>query len=294
MVTPGSGAIETILTSKVKDLGEMTVRRTLPAFGRQRVGPFIFFDHMGPADFRPGAGVSVRPHPHIGLATITFLFDGVILHRDSLGYVQPIEPGAVNWMTAGRGIVHSERSPDELIETGSHLHGIQTWLALPEDKEEIEPRFEHYPAADVPGFSRDGVAGTVIAGEAYGEKSPVLTSSETVYVALQLDDGAAIDVPQDVEELGVYAVSGDLSVDGQPLEAGSMAVLKSGAAATLNASGPCRAMLLGGDRLAGKRILWWNFVSSSRDRIERAKRDWQNREFDEVPGETEFIPLPKK
>jgi len=249
---------------------------------------------MGPADFSPGAGVSVRPHPHIGLATITYLFDGVIVHRDSLGYVQPITPGAVNWMTAGRGIVHSERSPEDLVRTGSHLHGIQAWLALPTELEEIEPSFEHYPADGIPQVQLPGVRLAIIAGEAYGGRSPVRTLSETVYVEVNMEAAAELETPAEVDEVAVYAVSGRIAVDGHPLPAGEMAVLASRTTATIKAHTTARLMLLGGATLAGERHLWWNLVSSSRERLERARNDWRDKKFPEVPGETEFIPLPEK
>jgi len=286
-------SIELLIESDVKNLGEFTVRRTLPDGDRQRVGPFIFFDHMGPADFPPGSGVSVRPHPHIGIATITYLFDGTIVHRDSLGYVQPIENGAVNWMTAGRGIVHSERSPAELVKTGSHLHGIQAWVALPLELEETEPRFEHYPMARIPSIELPGVALTIIAGDAYGGCSPVRTSSQTIYVEADLDTGAELETPAGFDELAIYLVSGEVFVDGITLDPGTMAVLATGNTARILANEKSKAMLLGGARLEGDRILWWNFVSSSRERMNKARRDWREKRFDEVPGETEFIPLPK-
>jgi redox-sensitive bicupin YhaK (pirin superfamily) len=290
--TPDS--IELVIDPPQKDLGEFSVRRSLPDRRRQRVGPFIFWDHMGPAVFPPGAGVSVRPHPHIGLATITYLFEGVIVHRDSLGYVQPITRGAVNWMTAGRGIVHSERTPDDLVASGSSLHGIQAWVALPTETEEIDPRFEHYPAEGMPHVSLPGADLTVIAGEAYGAKSPVETSSETVYVEVDLEADASLLTPEGVAEIAVYAVSGDIRVDGWHLPAGRMAVLSRGAVAEISAQSASKLMLLGGGQLEGERILWWNLVSSSPERIERARQDWRERKFDDVPGDPEFIPLPEK
>ena len=286
-------SITAILEPDAKDLGEFTVRRTLPHRERQRVGPFIFWDHMGPADFPPGAGVSVRPHPHIGLATITYLFDGVILHRDSLGYKQPITAGAVNWMTAGRGIVHSERTPEDMVEAGSHLHGIQSWLALPEDLEETEARFEHYPADEMPRVERPGAKVTVIAGSAYEKTSPVQTSSETLYVDVQLDAGASIDVPEGVEELAVYVVQGEVSVDEHSVAEATMALLSHTDGVRVSAATEARVLFLGGAPLEGKRYIWWNFVSSSRERIDQAKNDWREKRFAEVPGDPEFIPLPE-
>lgn len=290
--TSRDGPIALMIRAKPKDLGEFVVRRTLPAPERQRVGPFIFFDHMGPADFDPGRGVSVRAHPHIGIATITYLFAGQIMHRDSLGYAQVIEEGAINWMTAGRGIVHSERTPDELKKTGSHLHGIQAWVALPVELEETEPRFEHYPAGDVPEVHLDGVNLRLIAGQAYGVTSPVRTSSETLYVEADLDSGAELSLPEDTDELAVYVVNGEINIGDCAVTAGTMAVIQPGGNVVAHAGEQSKVMLLGGATLPGERYLWWNFVSSSQERMQQAKADWREKRFDEVPGETEFIPLP--
>jgi len=284
------GNVELLIEPKTRDLGEFSVRRALPDRRRQRVGPFIFFDHMGPATFAPGSGVNVRAHPHIGLATVTFLFDGEILHRDSLGYVQAIKPGAVNWMTAGRGIVHSEKTRDEVLASGQYLHGIQTWVALPAEREEIEPRFEHHPADTIPVVDRDGVRATVILGTAFDTRSPVQTESETLYLELKLEAGAETDLPE-AEELGIYVVDGEIELEGQAVAAGVLAVLGDDAA-RLRSSQGAHCMLLGGAKLAGERHIEWNFVSSSRERIERAKDDWRDQKFDAVPGEHDFIPLP--
>jgi hypothetical protein len=286
-----SALIELTIQPKTRDLGEFSVRRALPDRRRQRVGPFIFFDHMGPATFPPGTGVNVRSHPHIGLATITYLFDGEILHRDSLGYVQPIRPGAVNWMTAGRGIVHSEKVTDETLASGQFLHGIQTWVALPAERESIEPRFEHYPEARIPRVSRDGADITVIIGEAYGECSPVQTESETLYLECRLAPGAALTLPE-TEELAVYVVDGEVRIGDDTVTAGSLAVTTPDAIVELRADVAAHAMVCGGASLDGERFIEWNFVSSSREKIERAKEDWTARRFDEVPGEEDFIPLP--
>ena len=283
--------VQLTITPKTRDLGEFSVRRALPDRKRQRVGPFIFFDHMGPATFPPGAGVNVRSHPHIGLATITFLFEGEILHRDSLGYVQPIQPGAVNWMTAGRGIVHSEKVTEEVLASGQFLHGIQTWLALPTDKEEIDPRFEHYPKSDIPSLELNGAAVTVIIGEAFGEASPVRTESETLYLEVKLDAGAAISLPR-TEELGVYVVEGSVLMGDEQIEAGTLAVAEDNADVGLATVDGAHVMVAGGAALAGERFIEWNFVSSSVERIEQAKKDWVEKRFDEVPGEDDFIPLP--
>jgi len=286
-------SISQVIEPVTKDLGEFTVRRTLPDNSRQRVGPFIFFDHMGPADFPPGSGVNVRPHPHIGIATITYLFDGIIVHKDSLGYDQPITHGAVNWMTAGSGIVHSERSPADLVASGSNLHGIQAWVALPIELEETDARFEHYPESEIPEVELPGVDLTIIAGEAYGARSPVHTSSETIYVEADLEEGATLETPGEFDELAVYCVNGSVTVDGYELQPGQMAVLEPHTSATIAATVKSKVMLPGGATLEGERILWWNFVSSSRERLNQAKKDWRDRKFDEVPGESEFIPLPK-
>ena len=288
-----TGLIEHLIRPATRDLGEFTVRRALPDKRRQRVGPFIFFDHMGPAEFAPGTGVNVRQHPHIGLATITYLFEGEILHRDSLGYVQPIRPGEINWMTAGRGIVHSEKVTPELLASGQKLHGLQTWVALPLEHETTEPRFEHYAADGIPKLNRDGVDVNVVIGTAYGETSPVETFSRTLYVEAKLPDDSELDLPE-VQELGIYVVEGAIEIDGETVTDGVLAVLADGRTGTIRASGDAHVMLCGGDTLDGERIIWWNFVASSRELLERAKRDWREGNFDTVPGEDDFIPLPEK
>jgi redox-sensitive bicupin YhaK (pirin superfamily) len=288
-----SSVIELLIEPAEKDLGEFSVRRALPDKRRQRVGPFIFFDHMGPAEFPPGTGVNVRAHPHIGLSTITYLFEGEILHRDSLGYVQPIRPGEINWMTAGRGIVHSEKVRPEIFESGQKLHGLQTWLALPIEHEEDEPRFEHYGADGIPKISLEGAEVTVVIGSAYGETSPVATASETLYVEVRMQAGASIDLPE-AEEIGLYVIDGKVDIDGQTVSSGVLAVLEKNSKAVISSSDGAHVMICGGDALEGDRIIWWNFVSSSRERLEKAKRDWNEGRFDEVPGETDFIPLPTK
>jgi redox-sensitive bicupin YhaK (pirin superfamily) len=284
--------VRLLLEPEEKDLGEFVVRRTLPATKRQRVGPFIFFDHMGPVDFAPGSGVDVRPHPHIGLATITYLFEGRIMHRDNLGNAQVIEQGAVNWMTAGKGIVHSERTPPEQKRTGSPLHGLQVWVALPVESEECEPRFEHYPEEDVPVANLDGVSLRVIVGSAYGCSSPVRASSETLYVEANLEENAWLSLPADVDELAIYVVDGEVSIGECLVGEHTMAIIEPGAGAIVHAVKASKLMLLGGASLPGKRYLWWNFVSSSRKRMNKAKADWKEKRFPDVPGETEFIPLP--
>ncbi len=285
------GSIALTIQPKTRDLGEFSVRRALPDRQQQRIGPFIFFDHMGPADFPPGSAVNVRSHPHIGLATVTYLFAGEILHRDSLGYVQPIQPGAVNWMTAGRGIVHSEKVTDEVLESGQFLHGIQTWMALPVEREDIDPRFEHYPAEHIPRLVREGARITVIIGRAFGAESPVATESETLYLEVMLDAGASLELPE-TEELGVYVVDGSVVIDGDTYAAGTMLIAERNAVLALTTDTSAHIMVCGGAALPGERYIEWNFVSSSPDKIEQAKLDWVSKRFDAVPGEDDFIPLP--
>jgi redox-sensitive bicupin YhaK (pirin superfamily) len=288
----GEGAVELVIVPARKDLGSFSVRRVLPSAERKLVGPFIFFDEMGPAQFAPGEGMNVRPHPHIGLATVTYLFEGEILHRDSLGFVQPIEPGAVNLMTAGRGIVHSERTDEALLTKARPLHGIQTWMVLPLDKEEIEPAFEHYPADAMPKWERDGATVRVVIGSAYGVESPVRTYADTIYLHIDLVEGAAIDLPSTIEELGVFVVSGEVRVGDCGLVEGKMAVLRRGATAAVRAIKASRLIVVGGEPM-GDREIWWNFVSSRRERIAQAKGDWRESRFAHVPGDDEFIPLPE-
>ncbi len=268
------------------------VRRVLPALAARTVGPFIFFDHIGPATLVPGKGLDVRPHPHIGLATVTYLFDGAIMHRDSVGSVQKIVPGDVNWMTAGRGIVHSERTPDEERAAGQTMHGIQTWVALPVASEEVEPSFEHHAAATLPQIERAGVTLRVIAGTAFGATAPTRTFSPTLYVAAHFAAGSELPLDTEHEERGVYLVDGDLTIDGESLPPQQMAVLAPGVPAKLASANGAVVMLLGGAPLDGARFIEWNFVSSSRDKIEAAKRAWSEQRMGQVPGETEFIPLP--
>jgi redox-sensitive bicupin YhaK (pirin superfamily) len=289
-VEPG-GAVELLIEARTRDLGELEVRRVLPAAQRRMVGPFVFFDHMGPAEFADGQGMAVRPHPHIGLATITYLFEGSIMHRDSLGYVQPIEAGAVNLMTAGRGIVHSERAPD--LTSRRRLHGIQSWTALPTALEETEPAFTHYPAALLPELERGGATVRVIMGSAFGAVSPVELHSPALYLEARLEAGARFAPPQDCSERAVYIVEGRAAIGPTPLCAGAMAVLRTGAAAVIEAQSACRIMVIGGEPV-GPRHIWWNFVASSPARIERAKDDWRDGRFGTVPGDDEFIPLPER
>ncbi|MDX1512914.1 MAG: pirin family protein [Gammaproteobacteria bacterium] len=288
-----NAVVETIIAPRRRDLGGFEVRRVLPA-GRQRkmVGPFIFFDEMGPAVLGEDKGIDVRPHPHIGLATVTYLFDGGIVHRDSLGFVQPIRPGDMNWMTAGRGIVHSERTGDEERSSETRLHGIQSWVALPRDAEEGEPGFFHHPQATLPCIEREGARVRLIAGAAFGERSPVKTFSRMFYVDAELDAGARLRLPEDFEQRAVYPVDGEIEINGESHGAHEMVVLTPGAAVDVACDVRSRVMLLGGDALDGDRYIWWNFVSSSEARIEQAKRDWEAGRFAGVPGDDEFIPLP--
>ncbi|MDX1557064.1 MAG: pirin family protein [Xanthomonadales bacterium] len=264
----------------------------LPHAEKRAVGPFVFFDHMGPAEFAPGKGIQVRPHPHIGLSTVTYLFEGEIIHRDSLGYVQPIRPGAINLMTAGRGIVHSERAGEDLHTTSS-LHGIQIWIGLPEEDEECDPAFEHVPSAEIPRFIVDGVGVALVMGSAFGRTSPVRTYSATLYLDCAFPADSHFALPDGWQEVGAYVVSGALDIGDKTVEAGEMAILERPGDLKLSASTETRAVIVGGDPL-GKRTVWWNLVSSSKERIEQAKRDWVEGRFDMVPGDPEFIPLPDR
>ncbi|MDH4109980.1 MAG: pirin family protein [Gammaproteobacteria bacterium] len=293
MNEPATSSFELLLQPKIRDLGEFSVRRVLPDPRHKLVGPFIFFDHMGPVDFSPGSGVSVRPHPHIGIATITYLFAGEITHRDSLGCQQVITRGAVNWMTAGRGIVHSERTPRDLVASGSHLHGIQAWVALPLGDEECEPAFDHYPAAVIPVVVRDGVEVRVVIGKVFGVESPVRTASPTLYAEVDMATGAQFDIPDDYPDRAIYVVEGRVRVGVDELGAGVMGILPESSPARVDALSGSRVMLLGGEPLEGPRKIWWNFVSSRPERIEQAKRDWAAQRFERVPGESDFIPLPE-
>ena len=277
-----------------RDLGGFAVQRLLPAFPTKMVGPFIFFDHFGPVAFAPGQGADVRPHPHIGLATVTYLFEGGMIHRDSLGTTQRIEPGAVNWMTAGSGIVHSERTPPDARERGHRLHGIQTWVALPKDHELTEPSFSHQPMASLPEIARPGVSMRLLAGSAFGARAPTPIFSPMVYATIEMQPGATLELPPEHEQRGVYAVEGELRIAGESLPAQHLAVLETGATVGLEATTGARLMLVGGTAMDGDRHIWWNFVASSRALIEEASARWRDRGFPPVPGETEFIPLPEK
>jgi redox-sensitive bicupin YhaK (pirin superfamily) len=285
--------METI-TPTTHDLGEFKVRRTLPSKPRRMVGPFIFVDQFGPARLPAGRGMDVRPHPHINLATVTYLFEGAIEHRDSIGSNQVIEPGAVNLMTAGSGIVHSERSPAELRPNGPSLYGMQTWLALPEGKEELDPAFEHIDSSGLPLIEGEGVSARVLMGTLWGKTAEVAQHSETIYADIILDTGASLPIDAEADERAVLVTEGDASLDGDRLEPFTLYVLAPGEAMTLRASSPARIMLLGGEAFSTQRHVFWNFVSSSQDRINQAKEDWKARRFPLVPGdEEEFIPLPE-
>ncbi len=292
---PGASALpETIVVPRTRDLGGgFEVRRVLPAIERRMVGPFVFFDQMGPTILRRGDGLDVRPHPHIGLATVTYLFAGAVLHRDSLGTVQEIEPGAVNWMTAGSGIVHSERTPPDLRAAGSDLFGIQLWVGLPKEKEETAPGFVHRGAAELPLLEGEGVRLRVILGEAYGATAPVPVFSAMFYADALLDPGARLVLPAGYAERAVYVAEGRIELAGDVFEAGRLLVFRAGDGIAAKSLGPARLLLLGGEPMDGPRHLWWNFVSSNQERIERAKADWQAGRFAPVPGETELIPLPQ-
>ncbi len=284
--------IET-LAPVTHDLGQFEVRRVLPSKSRTMVGPFIFVDQFGPAQLDIGAGMDVRPHPHINLATVTWLFEGAIDHRDSLGSYATIRPGQVNLMTAGSGIVHSERSPAEERDKGARLYGMQTWLALPDGQEEIEPAFES--RQDLPVVEGDGVRAQIIMGSLWGQQAPTTCHSETIYAEIVLEAGASIPVDARAAERAVMLVAGDATIDGETLGLYRLAILKPGEPMTLRTHEGCRVMLLGGDAFSTRRHVWWNFVSSSRDRIQQAKEDWQSGRFAIVPGdEEEFIPIPEK
>jgi redox-sensitive bicupin YhaK (pirin superfamily) len=276
-----------------KDLGGgLTVRRLLPSAARQAVGPFLFFDHFGPITAQPGDIHDVRPHPHIGLATVTYLFEGAMVHRDSTGTVQRIEPGAINWMTAGRGIAHSERTPDDLRAIVHRSHGLQLWAALPTADEEVEPQFLHTPAAAIPALEIGGARLRVLVGSAFGATSPVAVRSPTLVLDIALSAGDAFPLPL-ADERAVYVVDGDAQLDGEDIPPGRMLVLEAGEEPMLSADADARVVLVGGAPL-GPRHIWWNFVSSRRERIVQAADDWAAQRFAPVPGETEFIPLPDK
>ena len=287
-------AIEQVIVPRARDLGGFEVRRALPASGRQMVGPFIFFDQMGPAEFLLGTGIDVRPHPHIGLATVTYLFDGEIMHRDSLGTELPIRPGELNLMTAGRGIVHSERTSADERAKGSRLFGIQAWAALPKSHEEATPAFVHHGSDELPRISADGKTVRVVMGMLYGARSPVVFPHDSFYAEAVLAPGAVLPLDPDYEERAVYIVSGEIDIAGETFAAGRLLVFHPGDRISILATSQARLMLLGGAPMDGPRHIWWNFVSSSKDRIDAAKADWAAKRFDPVPTDREeFIPLPE-
>ena len=287
--------MSTLITPRIHDLGDgFQVRRAVPSLQARSVGPFVFVDHMGPALFEPGRGIDVRPHPHIGLATVTFLWAGALQHRDTLGSGQIILPGDVNWMTAGRGIAHSERSPADARSRPQAVHGMQTWVALPRSAEETAPEFHHHAAAALPQWRRKGACLRVIAGRGFGEESPVRVFSDTFNVAIDLEADAQIAIDDGAVERALYLLEGEAQLDGADIPDKHLVLLDSGTRPVLRAKTPLKAMLLGGEPLDGPRHLWWNFVSSSKERIEQAKLDWLEGRFGQVPGETEFIPLPQR
>jgi redox-sensitive bicupin YhaK (pirin superfamily) len=287
-------ALELVIVPRVRDLGDgFSVRRALPHGKRQMVGPFIFFDQMGPVQFIAGQGLDVRPHPHIGLATVTYLFDGRVMHRDSEGNALEITPGAMNLMTAGRGIAHSERSPLTARQGTEGMFGIQSWIALPQMHEETAPSFQHFDAASLPIVEDGGVRARVIAGSAFGKHSPVGMLSEWLYAEVQLNAGASAPLDPDHEERAIYMVEGEVDIAGETFEGPRLLIFRPGDRITVRATRPARLMFLGGAALEGPRFIWWNFVSSRRERIEQAKEDWKTGRFALVPGETEFIPLPE-
>lgn len=287
-------AIEKVIVPRSHDLGGFQVRRALPAIGQRMVGPFIFFDQMGPAEFHLGEGLDVRPHPHIGLSTVTYLFDGEIMHRDSLGTALAIKPGAVNLMTAGRGIVHSERTGMEARASGPKLYGIQAWLALPKTHEEVAPEFKHHGAGDLPRIVEGGKRISLIMGSAYGQTSPVKFPWDALYAEAVLSPGAILPLDPDYDERAIYIVSGKVDIAGDEFGAGQLLVFKPGDRISILAIDQSRVMIVGGEPMDGSRNIWWNFVSSSKERIEQAKQEWKTGRFDTVPGdESEFIPLPE-
>jgi redox-sensitive bicupin YhaK (pirin superfamily) len=288
-------AVADLIVPRTVDLGDMVVRRALPSARSRMVGPFIFFDHFGPAEFRAGSGIDVRPHPHIGLATVTYLFDGQITHRDSLGTAVAIKPGEVNWMTAGRGIVHSERSGAERRAAGGPIHGLQMWVALPAAKEEIEPAFAHHDAGEFPVVEGDGKRMRVVLGSLYGARSPATTTSETIFADVTLKAGATLPVEPGHEERALYVINGGIDIAGDKFAPGQLLVLRAGDAVQVTATQDTHLVMLGGEPMDGPRHIWWNFVSSRKDRIEEAKADWKAGLFGKVPGdEIEFIPLPEQ
>jgi hypothetical protein len=289
-----SDAIAQVVVPRSVDLGGFQVRRALPSARSRMVGPFIFFDHFGPAVFKAGDGMDVRPHPHIGLSTVTYLFDGEIVHRDSLGSAMPIRPGAVNLMTAGRGIVHSERTAADHRDGGEPLHGLQLWVALPAKDEEMAPTFAHTPSPDIPELRENGLTLRVIAGTMHGLRSPVATSWETVFAQAQLTAGTVLPLDAEHEERALYVISGEIEITDERHGPERLLVFKPGDRIDVKAVSDAHVVVVGGAAMDGPRHIWWNFVSSRKDRIEAAKADWKAGRFDLVPGDmAEFIPLPE-
>jgi hypothetical protein len=287
-------ALELVIVPRTRDLGDgFAVRRALPHGKRQMVGPFIFFDHFGPVQFMAGKGMDVRPHPHIGLATVTYLFDGSIMHRDSEGNIREIQPGAMNLMTAGRGIAHSERTPEVQRASGQKMLGLQSWIALPAGAEEIAPSFQHFAASTLPSVDGGGFTARIIAGSSFGAASPVTMVSPWFYAEVAVQAGVSVPLDPDHEERAIYLVDGEIEIAGDSFEAPRLLVFRPGDRITVRALQASRMMFLGGDALEGPRHVWWNFVSSSKERIEQAKQDWKTGRFAHVPDETEFIPLPE-
>jgi redox-sensitive bicupin YhaK (pirin superfamily) len=288
-------ALETVVVPRTVDLGEgFAVRRALPHSTRRTVGPFVFFDHFGPAEFKSGHGLDVRPHPHIGLSTLTYLYDGEVIHRDNLGVKAAIHPGAVNWMTAGRGIVHSERTAPDHRREGERLHGLQFWVGMPSDKEEIDPSFAHLDGNELPIVNGEGKTVRVVAGSMFGARSPLATVSETLFADVSLAARAAMPLDAESEERGVYVVSGEIAVSGDRFAAGQLLVFRPTDRITIKAVQPARFAVIGGAALDGPRHVWWNFVSSRKERIEQAKEDWRTGRFGKIPGDDqEFIALPE-
>jgi len=285
-------AIEQVIVPRARDIGGFEVRRALPSAGRKMVGPFIFFDQMGPSEFLLGEGLDVRPHPHIGLATVTYLFDGAVLHRDSLGIVNEITPGALNLMQAGRGVTHSERTSVERRTRSNRLFGIQAWAALPASHEEAEPGFVHHAAEELPEIEGEGKRLRLILGAAYGRVSPAFFPHRALYVEAHIDPGGVLPLDADYDERAIYTVSGEIDIAGDRFGPGQLLIFRPGDPIAIRAETPARIMIFGGEPMDGPRHIWWNFVSSRKDRIEQAKADWAAGRFAPVPGETEFIPLP--
>lgn len=292
--THACAAIEQVIVPRARDIGGFEVRRALPSVGKKMVGPFVFFDQMGPSEFLLGQGLDVRPHPHIGLSTVTYLFDGSIVHRDSLGVVKEITPGALNLMTAGRGVTHSERTSEAARATGQRLYGIQAWAALPKGFEEQDPAFIHHPEADLPRIVGEGKRVRLIMGEGYGQRSPVEFPHPALYAEAILAPGAILPLDPDYDERAIYTVSGEIDIAGDVFGPGQLLILKPGDRISILAQTNARLMIFGGEPMDGPRHIWWNFVSSSKERIDQAKADWAAGRFDSVPGESEFIPLPER